>query len=783
MILVMSTAHINSQILHNYHSLTPIDFEVLAADILSAVHSVHFERYGEGPDGGVDCKYVTSEDQVWIGQAKRYKDVRSLLRQMPQEHQKMLQQSQTPTRYFLITACSLSPENKVAIQRAMQPFVLSTGDIYGAEDLDALLEKYPSVYRKHHRLWLHGVEQLNQYLQHAHYIRAEDTYERIINESKYYVEHSADQKICQQLVEQHSCLVVGNPGIGKSITAGQIALRHLLATPNSELIWLDDRNFEQVLQLIRADTPQIIVMDDFLGATFLHDDGVLAFQRDWQTLLCTVQRRKGRLKILFTTRNYILEQALMQIDDGQLLILELCQRAVHIEHNNARFRIELVYSLLSKANLNVEQTAQLVVEKLYWPLIQSNVFSPRLIQMLCSSLADTPATQLAASIKVGLEGQHHLWQRVFQRLSTEAQSLLYLCAIAGTYANINELKRAFYTLYSQVQNRIAPFNGFDSALIELEPTFIKTEQHLDEIWLNVINPSLIDFLHRNITDNSPLINALINSLEHFDWGLDHFKLIDHSNHPIALNMKQREHLISKLVELLLQKSSNLLQVLQSNDGTLEWVNRPDSFGAQLTKLWRTVMSDIQQAEVVLQQVQPLLPTDKQGWKELLLHTGMQELLDLTRYLAAEQQESIWLLALNNLNNSEDAAALAEFYQKEAKANLLFKKQKRKFIRKLLSACSEEIDRVNDMGFFDAVMSDLYRIEKSTGANISDQKIHIYSKLDSPCVGEEFMLSDAVNYYQSPDSQEDLKKLALQLNSLKEEADLLFSKLSTEFTLR
>ena len=769
---------------NNYLSLSPSDFETLAADILSALHSVHFERYGEGRDGGVDGKFVTSDGGIWIVQAKRYKDINALIRLMPKEQQKMLGQPRKPARYFLVTACSLSPANKAAIQQAMRPFILSTGDIYGAEDLDALLHQYPAIYRKHHRLWLHGVEQLTQYLQRAHYIRAEATYERIIHESKSYVAHSAEHAINQQLATQNSCLIVGDPGIGKSVTAGQIALRHLLETPRAELIWIDDRNFEQALQalqLIRTDSPQIIVMDDFLGATFLHDDGILAFQRDWQALLRTAQRANARLKLLFTTRNYILEQALAQIDHTQPLIAELCQRAVYIEHNNARFRVELVYSLLREANLDTEQIAQLVQDKLYWPLIKSSDFSPRLLKMLCSKLADIPATQLAEYIKTGLEGQHQLWQQVFHRLSPEAQCLLYLCAIAGKYANVTELKRAFHTLYPQVQNRIAPFNSFDRALIELEPTFIKTEQHLGDIWLNSANQSLIDFLHRNIADNPPLIDALINSLEHFDWGIDHFKVTAQSKHPIAISAKQREHLMYKLVELLPQQSSKLLQTFTNGGGALEWVHRPDSFGAQLTKLWRTVMSNAQQAEAILQQIQFLLPSDAQSWESLLLQGGIQELLDLTRYLAVDQQESIWLLAMDNLHNSEDAAALAELYQQVPKAKLLFKKQKRKFIRKLLNACSEEIDRTNDTDFFDAVMHDLYRIEEATGANISDQKYHIYSKLEDSFAGEEFVFSDEVRYYQKPDSQEGSEEIALQLSLLTENIDLLFSALGSELT--
>lgn len=94
--------------------------------------------------------------------------------------------------------------------------------------------------------------------------------------------------------------------------------------------------------------------------------------------------------------------------------------------------------------------------------------------------------------------------------------------------------------------------------------------------------------------------------------------------------------MSKLVELLPQQSSKLLQTFKNDSDVLEWVNRPDPVGAQLTKLWRTVMNDEQQAEVVFQQV---LLSNTQGWEVLLLQGGMQELLDLTRYLAVDQQET------------------------------------------------------------------------------------------------------------------------------------------------
>lgn len=73
---------------NNYLTLSPSDFETLAADILSALHSVHFERYGEGRDGGVDGKFVTNDGGLWLVQAKRYRDTKALLRQMEHEQKK-----------------------------------------------------------------------------------------------------------------------------------------------------------------------------------------------------------------------------------------------------------------------------------------------------------------------------------------------------------------------------------------------------------------------------------------------------------------------------------------------------------------------------------------------------------------------------------------------------------------------------------------------------------------------------------------------------------------------
>lgn len=79
------------------------------------------------------------------------------------------------------------------------------------------------------------------------------------------------------------------------------------------------------------------------------------------------------------------------------------------------------------------------------------------------------------------------------------------------------------------------------------------------------------------------------------------------------------------------------------------------------------------------------------------------------------------------------------------------------------------------------MHDLYRIEEAIGANISDQKYHIYSKLDGSFAGEESIFGDSITYYQRPNHQEDLADFELQISLRTENVESLFSRLGSELT--
>jgi hypothetical protein len=280
----------------------------------------------------------------------------------------------------------------------------------------------------------------------------------------------------------------------------------------------------------------------------------------------------------------------------------------------------------------------------------------------------------------------------------------------------------------------------------------------------------VDFLQGSINNNNPLIDALIHSLEHFYWGLKNFKIAEGSSSPVALKPKQRDALIDKLLELLMEPGSNLLQTYQGD--SLEWCNHPDTFGGKLTKLWRVVMDDTQKARVLAEKLNGQLPTTP-GWPQLYKQGEMAELLDITRYLAHDQQPKLWQLAMHNLSNSEDAAALAKFYRSNSEAEKALKPQWALLEDKILDVCETEMERTDDPDHLGAILGDLYAIEDALELDVRPCINDIYSKVfETDCDDEEFG-EPLVSYYQHPETPDEQGAMERQLMRVREEVDEMF----------
>lgn len=137
---------------YDFSTLSHADFEDLTRDLLGRELAVRFEAFPEGPDDGMDGRHASAEGAI-ILQAKHYhrSGLSALKSKMRKE--RMSIDALQAKRYILTTSTPLTPKNKSTLAEIIGPSLLTHGDIFGPNDLNALLRKYPDIETAHPKLW------------------------------------------------------------------------------------------------------------------------------------------------------------------------------------------------------------------------------------------------------------------------------------------------------------------------------------------------------------------------------------------------------------------------------------------------------------------------------------------------------------------------------------------------------------------------------------------------------------------------------------------------------
>lgn len=137
---------------YDFSSLSHNDFENLARDLIGREIGVRFEAFPEGPDDGMDGRHAAAEGSVVL-QAKHYhRSGFSRLKSKMAQERVSIDRLQAK-RYILATSTPLTPGNKTALAGTIGPSLQTPGDIFGPDDLNALLRKHPDIEKAHHKLW------------------------------------------------------------------------------------------------------------------------------------------------------------------------------------------------------------------------------------------------------------------------------------------------------------------------------------------------------------------------------------------------------------------------------------------------------------------------------------------------------------------------------------------------------------------------------------------------------------------------------------------------------
>lgn len=515
--------------MYDFQNLSSDDFERLTADLLGKALDLRFESFRTGRDGGIDLRYSPTRNATVIVQCKRYQPDawNRLLRVMQKEELPKLHRMR-PARYILATSCALSPQNKDDLASALHPYVTTTGDIFGASDLNALIADHKEVERRHFKLWLGSTAVLERVLHARIFNYSLHEVERLRRDISRYVVHDGFYRALELLDDSHHCVISGMPGIGKT-TAARLLLAHYL-NEGYEVIAVtgDVEDAWAAIDASDSNTKQIVYYDDFLGQ--IGQSQKLGKNEDVRLIALMEHCESSTSKrFVLTTREYLFDQALAAHEPLGRAAGQIRKALVKLDDYTELVRARLLINHLAFSNLAAEYLEELVRSRTYQNLINHRNFLPRLIEGICTTrfIADkSPAEFCDAALK-RLADPASIWRHPFTQLTRESQLLLYTLASVSGELEKSALEAAYVALRMRSGGVTSP-RLFNEVLHEVEGSFTLSQRYpasagsvrrQPAYLVGFINPSAREFVLTDLLSRPDLFRMVLESAIHFEQAL------------------------------------------------------------------------------------------------------------------------------------------------------------------------------------------------------------------------------------------------------------------------
>lgn len=762
---------------HNFAALSPIDFERLCADLLGAELNENFELFSAGADGGIDMRCHSKNLGLLIGQAKHYHDRSNLKQAVRKEVAKV--QRLNPDRYFLLTSCPLNPATKDEFVQWLHPYCQSSGDIWGENELNEYLGRHPSVLRRHVKLWLQDANQLQAVLHNNLYQLSNQRRAELEEELLHFAFHPLLTRLQSHLEQHNVLLLTGDAGTGKSTTCGYLGLQ--LASQGYELhILRDTASIKGAWQLLEIEKKQCFVLDDFLGATFLSLQDALELEQSLVSLLNKAKNSNGQFKLLVASRDYVINQAKERLPKlASWLQQNTPEFAVQIKYSiipdNAK--ADILYNLIYFSSLQDPHRQEFVNKQSYWQVIRHKHFNPRLIKGLFNQLQNSTDKFLVPELMRALDNPGLYWENTFQRLSNEAQCLLYVLAITSIQQAVaeEELSNAYAALYRELHGCYPPALGLQAAIAELEPNLILSQIKHQILWFSFANPSVQDMVHGFLARQAGMSDAVINSMKYFSQGefLLGFQQFRLDARQSARALKKMHTLVEDDQRFINEWDGELIELSQVSRITRLW---------QLYQKHNQFLSQDNQAEFLSLFTRQAVQAN---WEQWLAKGSMKYLLEIAcQCLPDDQLPAMLDLALENIHNSQDAVELLEAYIENSAIKKHLQGKRSQFIFNLERACFNEVSRVSDDDHLNQILSDVATLENlaeqdrklSKALDLSDSTISAWQRLEGI-----YLDNDNGHERTAEEAQEiaSWKRKAQEHQEQVEYVDSLFTTLDTE----
>ncbi|MDP3462887.1 MAG: restriction endonuclease [Bacteroidales bacterium] len=509
---------------YNFSTLNDKEFEQIAKDLLNAKYKLELQDFKVGKDKGVDLRYSTiKNNNSIIVQAKHY--IGSAFAQLKytlltKELTKV--QKLNPDRYIVVTSLSLSAAQKDELKIGLSPFVLTSNDIIGQEDLNSYLGEYKEIEKNYFKLWFSSITVFNSIINNAIEGRTKYLLESIKKKIPFYVVTKKLDDANKILQKEKLLLITGQPGIGKTTLAEIILFER---AKNGYKIY-EVENITEAEDVVSPndEEKQLFYFDDFLGANYF--EIVNAHKTETQ-LTAFVERIKATPNkyLILTTRTVILNHA-----------IEKYEKIGHSKLANQQFEIKLtdftnyekaliLYNHIYFRSVREDLHNIILYEKFYKRIIHHKNYTPRIIEFITDSSRIeklTPTTYLQFILN-NLNNPKEIWRYSYNNqigyLDRCLLLTLFTFASSSFESSLNKAFEKRLEYEKDAHNQVVDGNQFQESVKILLNGFITSNLYNSVPPVReftFINPSLTDFLIGHVSNSFPERKSIISSMAYIE---------------------------------------------------------------------------------------------------------------------------------------------------------------------------------------------------------------------------------------------------------------------------
>lgn len=501
----------------NYANLNDVEFEYLCKDIMERMLSVSLRRFAPGRDGGVDLTNDVSTKSIVV-QIKHYRNstTEQLVRSLKSELNKVTELA--PQQYYICCSRELSAPNINELYQHFQDYMSSDRHIITLIEIDDFLKKNSNkdILKKHFKLWLDDTGILQELANDKIFVDCDAFLDDADELHKLFVRTSAYDRALQALEKNQILCIVGDPGVGKSITSKMLTLYY--ASQGYRVRYTSSVTDLGSLKASLRNDPEakeIILLDDCFGQAYFEMKSTQG--TELLSLIRYVKRHPNKILIL-NSRITIFQEARQRQRD-LVRCMEQKDFKVHLLDINElsdEEKAKILYNHLCFSGIPDDYFEDIKADYRYRRIINHKNYNPRIIEFVCSPsrYKTIPSNEFFLFIKKHLDNPSEIWKDEYEyRLQPEDRILLQtIYSLTNTTVNAEIVRQCFERRISKIQSIDRTLDQFGRALQRLNEGFIKILDNKGVKELSMQNPSVNDFLDGRLLRDSAEHTELLSSI-------------------------------------------------------------------------------------------------------------------------------------------------------------------------------------------------------------------------------------------------------------------------------